>query len=76
MFRIVQAAKLRRKMTRTNTIGGDEGERNTTEMRQAITLIWIAVLYVICQSPKIIPDFYEALHCEYSEVRILLMLRY
>ena len=61
-------------MTRTNTIERNEGARNRTEMKQAITLIWIAVLYVICQSPKILPDFYEALHCEYSEVRLLLEL--
>ena len=46
-------------------------DTNRTEIKQAITLMWISVLYVVCQSPKIIPDFYEAIYCEYSSVRMI-----
>ena len=46
-------------------------DRNRTEIKQAITLMWISVLYVVCQSPKIIPDFYEALYCDYALVRMI-----
>ena len=46
-------------------------DSNGAEIQQSITLMWISVLYVVCQSPKIIPDFYEALYCEYSSVRMI-----
>merc|ERR1711894_806082 len=39
-----------------------------TEIKQAITLLWISVLYIACQSPKVIPDFYEAINCDYQKV--------
>ena len=39
-----------------------------TEIKQAITLLWISVLYIACQSPKVIPDFYEAINCDYTKV--------
>ena len=45
-------------------------ETSRTDVKQAITLMWISVLYVVCQSPKIVPDFYEALYCKYSSVRL------
>ena len=41
-----------------------------TEIKQAITLLWISVLYISCQSPKVIPDFYEAINCDYQKVKI------
>ena len=33
------------------------------EIRKAITLIGIATVFIICQSPKLVPDFYEAIYC-------------
>ena len=39
-----------------------------TEIKQAITLLWISVLYIACQSPKVVPDFFEAINCDYQSV--------
>ena len=69
MSRIVKSAKARRVMT-NSVQTRNPADTNRTDVKQAITLMWISVLYVVCQSPKIIPDFYEALYCEYSEVII------
>ena len=66
--RIVKSAKARRIMTNSSSVSVTDTSR--TDVKQAITLMWISVLYVVCQSPKIVPDFYEALYCEYSKVRI------
>ena len=68
-LRIVKSAKARRIMT-NSSVSQNLTETSRTDVKQAITLMWISVLYVVCQSPKIVPDFYEALHCEYSSVRI------
>ena len=38
------------------------------ELRKASVLIWISILFIFCQSVKIIPDFYEALYCNHKEV--------
>ena len=54
----------------TNSSSVSVTDTSRTDVKQAITLMWISVLYVVCQSPKIVPDFYEALYCEYSTVRI------
>ena len=67
--RIVKSAKARRIMT-NSSVSQNLTETSRTDVKQAITLMWISVLYVVCQSPKIVPDFYEALHCEYSSVRL------
>ena len=63
----MKSAKDRRSMTNSRSNGHPE-DTNRTDVKQAVTLMWISVLYVVCQSPKIIPDFYEALYCEYSKV--------
>ena len=68
-LRIVKSAKARRIMT-NSSVSQNLTETSRTDVKQAITLMWISVLYVVCQSPKIVPDFYEALHCEYSSVRL------
>ena len=65
--RIMKSAKDRRSMTNSRSNSHPE-DTNRTDVKQAVTLMWISVLYVVCQSPKIIPDFYEALYCEYSKV--------
>ena len=36
----------------------------------ALVLICIVVLFILCQSVKIIPDIYEALTCNHSQVSI------
>ena len=66
--RIVNSAKARRVMTNSVASRQQSSDANRTDIKQAITLMWISVLYVLCQSPKIIPDIYEALYCEYSSV--------
>ena len=66
--RIVNSAKARRVMTNSVASRQQSSDANRTDVKQAITLMWISVLYVLCQSPKIIPDIYEALYCEYSSV--------
>ena len=63
----MKSAKDRRSMTNSRSNSHPE-DTNRTDVKQAVTLMWISVLYVVCQSPKIIPDFYEALYCEYSTV--------
>ena len=68
-LRIVKSAKARRIMT-NSSVSQNLTETSRTDVKQAITLMWISVLYVVCQSPKIVPDFYEALYCEYSSVRM------
>ena len=52
-----------------SSVSQNTTDTSRTDVKQAITLMWISVLYVVCQSPKIVPDFYEALYCEYSSVR-------
>ena len=66
--RIMKSAKARRIMT-NSSVSQNTTDTSRTDVKQAITLMWISVLYVVCQSPKIVPDFYEALYCEYSSVR-------
>ena len=72
--RIMKSAHLRRMMSVAYT-RNSRGDRNPnhegfkrTEIKQAITLLWISVLYIACQSPKVIPDFYEAINCDYTKV--------
>ena len=68
LLRIVTSARLRADMT--NSVMQGNGEQNRSEVKQAVILIWISIIFVVCQSPKIIPDFYEALHCKHVEVSI------
>ena len=63
-FRIRRAMKVQMQLTqRTQT-----QEEQRRELNMAIVLIWIVVLFIACQSVKIIPDIYEALHCYHYEV--------
>ena len=76
LSRIMKSANLRRMMSVAYTKNGNGAmNRNNstmkrTEIKQAITLLWISVLYISCQSPKVIPDFYEAINCDYQKVKI------
>ena len=70
----MKSANLRRMMSVAYT-RSQNGERNSgqdgykrTEIKQAITLLWISVLYIACQSPKVVPDFFEAINCDYETV--------
>ena len=38
------------------------------EINLAITLIAISLLFIICQSVKLIPDVYEMIHCDHFEL--------
>ena len=47
------------------------------EFNMALVLVCIVVMFIFCQSIKIIPDFYEALACDYSkQVRSLVIYVY
>ena len=68
------SANLRRMMS--VAVRSDDGNPNgeifrRTEIKQAITLLWISVLYISCQSPKVVPDIYEAIHCDYTKVNAI-----
>ena len=67
----MKSANLRRMMSMAAREGSQNGEVfRRTEIKQAITLLWISVLYIACQSPKTVPDIYEAIHCDYTKVNI------
>ena len=55
-----QAASLRRAMSITLTT------QRKTELKNAGTLLCIAISFIICQSPKLIPDLYEAFICDWT----------
>ena len=42
-------------------------EMQKKEFNMALVLVCIVVMFIFCQSIKIIPDFYEALACDYSK---------
>ena len=77
----MKSANLRRMMSVAyvrNSNGGtphNEGFKRT-EIKQAITLLWISVAYIACQSPKVVPDFYEAINCDYQKVNNLCRYTY
>ena len=70
LSRIIKSANARRGMRNDLAASIAPKRINRTEVKQAITLMWICGLFVVCQSPKLIPDFYEALFCNYSSVSI------
>ena len=51
-----------------NNIVPSNDELDRKELRKASVLIWISVVFIVCQSVKIIPDFYEAFYCDHKEV--------
>ena len=62
IHRMLQASSQRRLMTSTFTI------QRKKDFKSATTLLCIAILFIACQSPKIIPDVYEAWNCSYIQV--------
>ncbi len=50
------------------TSSGRTSEMQRRELNMAIVLVCIVVMFILCQSVKIIPDIYEALFCNHSEV--------
>ena len=44
-------------------------EDRKRELNMAFTLLWVVILFISCQSIKIIPDIYEALYCSHQEVQ-------
>ena len=55
-----QAAASRRRMSITLT------SNRKKELRNAGTLLCIAISFIVCQSPKIIPDLHEAFTCDWT----------
>ena len=43
-------------------------EERKRELNMAVVLLWVVILFITCQSIKIIPDIYEALYCSTQEV--------
>ena len=62
-FRVQKSAK---QLLENYQMTSDEQRQN--EVRKASVLIWISIFFIVCQSVKIIPDFYEALYCTHKKV--------
>ena len=59
---MLQAASQRRAMTSTLTL------QRKKEFKNSTTLLCVAFFFIASQSPKIIPDIYEAWYCSYIKV--------
>ena len=46
-------------------------EERKRELNMAVVLLCVVILFITCQTIKIIPDIYEALYCSTEEVRSL-----
>ena len=44
-------------------------EERKKELNMAVVLLWVVILFITCQSIKIIPDIYEVLYCTTKEVQ-------
>ena len=66
-FRIRSAMKLQQSMATLQARQATENQRK--ELNMTIVLVCIVVMFIFCQSIKIIPDIYEAVKCDHSEVR-------
>ena len=49
-----------------DTSNVEEAANQKKERSMAIVLIAIVVMFIVCQSVKIIPDMYEAVMCDWS----------
>ena len=63
--RIHSALRVQKQLT-TNRPQSLEAQRK--ELNMALVLICIVVLFILCQSVKIVPDVYEALVCRRQQV--------
>ena len=63
--RIHSALRVQKQLT-TNRPQSVEAQRK--ELNMALVLICIVVLFILCQSVKIVPDVYEALVCRRQKV--------
>ena len=52
------------------TPGTDICEITRREIRNATIFIWVVIVFILCQSVKVIPDLYEAFYCAHDEVRL------
>ena len=43
-------------------------EERKRELNMAVVLLCVVILFITCQTIKIIPDIYEALYCSTEEV--------
>ena len=64
-LRIHSALRVQKQLT-TNRPQSLEAQRK--ELNMALVLICIVVLFILCQSVKIVPDVYEALVCRRQQV--------
>ena len=67
-FRIRKAMKERQSMTQEMSAEVNEATRGQQkkDKNMAVVLICIVVMFILCQSLKIIPDIFEAFFCDHS----------
>ena len=63
-FRMQHSVRVRKQLTP----GTDICDITRREIRNATIFIWVVVVFILCQSVKIIPDLYEAFYCAHDEV--------
>ena len=68
-FRIRKAMKERQSMTQEMSAEVNEATRGQQkkDKNMAVVLICIVVMFILCQSLKIIPDIFEAFFCDHSD---------
>ena len=65
LFRMQHSVRVRKQLTP----GTDICEITRREIRNATIFIWVVIVFILCQSVKVIPDLYEAFYCAHDEVR-------
>lgn len=58
---------------RTMSVSSNPTEAEN-DFKHGVTLVFIALLFIACQSPKLIPDIYEVLHC--NRAKVITFFRY
>ena len=69
LIRLAKANASRRHMSIKSQVNTDE-RRN--DAKNGTTLLCIAILFIACQTPKILPDVYEVLYCNHTKVGYIL----
>jgi hypothetical protein len=51
----------------TNTRDDSPSSRQSRENNLAVVLVCISLLFITCQSAKIVPDLYEVIYCKWAK---------
>ena len=65
LIRLAKTNASRRHMSIRSQAQTDE---KLNDMKNGTTLLCIAILFIACQTPKILPDIYEVLYCNHTKV--------